>query len=453
MERLRLSKYVRMAVISGAVWLAGLSVGCRSADTGSGDTPEVVTDGYDGPPDTRVDTVSMDAGGGPPPEADASATDTGQRDTGLDAGARRDAEVGSADTGAGPVSLDAELQTFVDQHEQVPGVVATVFGRDRIFAEGAAGTRNVNETRDVRVGDPLHLGSCGKAMTATLVGRLVEQGTLSWDQTIPELLPSLSGELDEAYRPVTLAQLIRHEAGLPTTLSANRSEVWQYMVSRGDMNLEKTRREAARRLLSEPPASDIDSFQYANASYLVVGAILEAATGKSWEELMRNEMFSPLGMTGCGFGPPASPGSVDAPWGHRDGPNGLNPVDPGARGADNPPALGPAGTAHCPLRQWAKFGRVHVGEGPQGYVTSGTLDELHRPGDSERPYAGGWLVYQRDWADGDALYHGGSNTMFHAVAWLAPSRNTGIMVATNGPPDREAVNQLVEDLVGRFVED
>ena len=91
------------------------------------------------------------------------------------------------------------------------------------------------------------------------------------------------------------------------------------------------------------------------------------------EDLIRAEVFEPLGMNACGFGAPAQANEGDQPLGHRRGRMGENrAVQPG-RGDDNPPSLGPAGTVHCTLDGWLPFAALHAGSGPPGYLAPATL--------------------------------------------------------------------------------
>jgi CubicO group peptidase (beta-lactamase class C family) len=58
------------------------------------------------------------------------------------------------------------------------------------------------------------LGSNGKAMTATMVARLVERGVLSWDAPLSQTLPELATDMQAAYREVTLRDLLAHQSGM-----------------------------------------------------------------------------------------------------------------------------------------------------------------------------------------------------------------------------------------------
>jgi D-alanyl-D-alanine carboxypeptidase len=154
--------------------------------------------------------------------------------------------------------------------------------------------------------------------------------------------------------------------------------------------------------------------------------------GGGWEQLIQEELFTPLGMASCGFGAPGSAGALDQPWGH----DVTTPVSPGPL-ADNPPSLGPAGTVHCSLVDWGKFLAVHL-HGARNetvpLVSQATLTELQTP-PAGGDYACGWGVVDRPWAGGTALTHTGSNTYWLATAWLAPAKNTTLAVVTNRGDD------------------
>jgi CubicO group peptidase (beta-lactamase class C family) len=102
------------------------------------------------------------------------------------------------------------------------------------------------------------------------------------------------------------------------------------------------------KLLSEPGSA----YLYSNLGYVIAGAVVERTLSKSWEEAISELVFAPLGMTSAGFGGLGTPGLIDQPWGHNvDG----RPVPKNGPAVDNPAVLGPAGTVHATLRDWAKF--------------------------------------------------------------------------------------------------
>jgi CubicO group peptidase (beta-lactamase class C family) len=62
--------------------------------------------------------------------------------------------------------------------------------------------------------DKHHLGSCTKAMTATLLAIQIEKGALSWDSTLAKLFPEFAPSMNESFKTVTLSQLTAHRSGL-----------------------------------------------------------------------------------------------------------------------------------------------------------------------------------------------------------------------------------------------
>ncbi|MBV8206063.1 MAG: beta-lactamase family protein [Acidobacteria bacterium] len=270
--------------------------------------------------------------------------------------------------------------------------------------------------------DDWHLGSDTKAMTATVIARLVERGKLSWESTIGETLPAESAGSPEPFRRITLLQLLSHQAGLPANLD------WNEISSRGG-SLQEQRRRAVQqagqaKLLSTPGTQ----FSYSNLGYVIAGAMAEHAAGRSWEELMQELVFTPLGMH-CGFGGTGTAGKIDQPWPHI---SGDHPAPNNGPDEDNRPVLGPAGTVHCPLRSWASFVRDQMaGENGNGKLLKPeTYRFLHAPHFGGN-YALGWGAVDRDWGGGRVLTHAGSNTMNFAVVWMAPLRHFAVLVVTN----------------------
>jgi CubicO group peptidase (beta-lactamase class C family) len=355
----------------------------------------------------------------------------------------------ATDAGPPPADLAATLEPIRASYG-LPALAAAVLDGDRLAALGAVGLRSAGDTVAVTTDDAWHLGSDTKAMTATVAATLVEEGVLAWDETMPELFPDFAASMDPAFTTVTLAHLLAHRAGLTGDLGAEPA-LWNMLW---DLSADPTALRAwlAEQLLTRPPTVPPDvTYVYSNAGYIVAGAALERATGETWEALIAARLFGPLGMSSCGFGAPATPGTVDAPWGHSGTTGAYTPVAPGPY-ADNPPALGPAGTVHCALADWAKFAALHLAgaRGESTFLSAATFAELQTPwpgGD----YALGWIVVDRAWAGGFALTHAGSNTMFFANLWIAPAKDRALLVATNAADTAAAT--AVEDVLGALIAD
>jgi CubicO group peptidase (beta-lactamase class C family) len=118
--------------------------------------------------------------------------------------------------------------------------------------------------------------------------------------------------------------------------------------------------------------------------------------------------------------------------------------------ADNPACLGPAGTVHCALRDWARFAALHAcGDGQ--LLRPETLKKLHTPPAGES-YALGWGTRDEAWAGGRLLTHAGSNGMWYALIYVAPERDLALLVATNVMGERgpAATRAVLDALVERI---
>src|SRR5580704_5150349 len=113
-----------------------------------------------------------------------------------------------------PINVDAILQSILGGGGERFGMVAAVLRGGRIIAQGAAGVRKRGTAERITLDDRFHLGSCTKAMTATLVAMLVEEGRLNWTTTLGELFADTVKPMHPAWEKVTLRQVLAHRSGL-----------------------------------------------------------------------------------------------------------------------------------------------------------------------------------------------------------------------------------------------
>ncbi len=346
---------------------------------------------------------------------------------------------GAEKTPAAPATTDAKTRAAAVLAEvleptrkkhNLPALAAAVILNGRLAAVDAVGVRKAGTNVKVTRGDQFHLGSCTKAMTATLIGLLVEQGKLRWDTTLAAALPKLAGKMHQDFKKVTVRQLLQHRAGLNPNLP--KGLTWRAMLS-GAKTARQQREQLARAHLSRPPIHKPGGkYLYSNAGYGIVGAVVEAVTDQPYEKLMRKMLFEPLGMTSAGFGAMGARGKIDQPLQHQIKKDGTHRAyEPGPH-SDNPDAIGPGGKVHCSLSDWAKFIVQHLPGPPKDerLLKDATLRTLHTCPEKSS-YAMGWAAAQRSWGGGTVLTHAGCNTMNYAVAWLAPKKNFAVLVATN----------------------
>jgi CubicO group peptidase (beta-lactamase class C family) len=336
----------------------------------------------------------------------------------------------------------------------LPALAGAVISEGRTAAWGATGVRKVDSSVKVKSDDKFHIGSCTKAMTATIIAMLVERGKLKWDVTLAEAFPDMADEMHADYRDVTLKHLLAHRSGLPpASQSYPKDKSFTDMHNLGGPAMEQRLAYTKMILREEPRAKRGIKYIYSNAGYAIAGVIAEQAMNTPWETLMRTMLFKPLGMTTAGFGPMGTPGKIDQPLQHVIAEGSTIYLEPDSL-MDNPPAIGPAATVHCSIRDWSKFIIAHLkgARGTGGLLNPDTFRMLHTP-DFGGNYASGWDVKKRDWADGKVLTHTGSNTMSFAVVWMAPKRDFAVLAASNqgGGNAEKGCDEAVWMLIKEFL--
>ena len=345
-----------------------------------------------------------------------------------------------------PNDLGAVLEPIRAKHD-VPALAGAIISRGELEAVGVCGVRERGSDVAVTLDDRFHLGSCSKAMTATLCAILVEKKQLAWDMSVGDAFRADIEGQDPAWKQVQLQHLLTHRGGAPANLDANGlwGSLWE---SKETPRLQRFA--LVKGVLSQPPAAAPGTkYIYSNAGISIAGALAERAAKCDFEDLMRRELFEPLGMSSAGFGPPGTGTTLDQPRGHNA--NG-SPVPFGPR-ADNPCAITPAGRVHCTISDWAKFIALQL-DGENGrprLLSAESFTRLHTaaagPGEH---YAMGWIVAERPWADGTVLTHSGSNTMWFAVAWLAPKKDFAVIACCN--QGGEAAQKACDDVAGALIQ-
>jgi CubicO group peptidase (beta-lactamase class C family) len=352
------------------------------------------------------------------------------------------------DDGEGVGDLSVLLEPIHQQH-RLPALAAAAVVGGKVNAAGVVGVRAAGSTEKVSADDKFHIGSCTKAMTATIVGLLVQQQKLRWDMPLAKALPQLASRMHPGYKDATVELLLCARAGFPAETAPAGKTLNDMRRLPGTIS-EQRQAYLKMILAQKPDETPGTKYVYSNAGYVAAGAIVEHWTKSPWEKAIKTMLFDPLGMKTAGSGWMAGKGKRDQPWGHAGDGDRRRPVPPGP-GADNPLLLGPAGTIHCSIADWAKFAALHVGGGE--LLKDETLEKLHTPiGDQE--YAMGWITAERPWGGGRVLNHAGSNTMNFAVAWLAPKKKFAALAATNcaGRSATTACDDVAEALIGKFLQ-
>jgi CubicO group peptidase (beta-lactamase class C family) len=168
----------------------------------------------------------------------------------------------------------------------VPGLAVTVVKDGKVVHSKGYGVRKVGGTEPVDEHTLFAIGSISKSFTAMALGQLVDEGKLSWDDPVTQYLPYF--QLHDPYvtREFTLRDLLSHRSGLP--------EVCGGILWYGS---DYSREEVLKRLRYIKPVSSFrGTFAYQSVTYMAAGEVVHAVSGKSWDDFIRERIFTPLGM-------------------------------------------------------------------------------------------------------------------------------------------------------------
>jgi len=174
----------------------------------------------------------------------------------------------------------------------LPGLVAAIAEKGQPLRLAAAGVVKNKSDLPLRSNHKVHLGSCTKAMTTTLIARLVDQGKLDWKTTVIQAAPHLKEVIHQDYHDITFEELLSHQSGLP----ANARDWW--------LSLEKPVSEARLDILRDNLKGPMSKnargkFVYSNLGYMLAGYMAATMEKAPWEKLLRREVFLPLVAVRC----------------------------------------------------------------------------------------------------------------------------------------------------------
>jgi len=183
-------------------------------------------------------------------------------------------------------SLDAYFQRSLEMW-QVPGMAIAIVKDDSlIFAKGY-GVKNINKKRQKIDANTLFpIASNTKAFTAAAMARLVDDGKLTWDTKVVDILPYFSLYDPYVTAHFTIIDLLSHRSGLATF---SGDLIWYGTIY--------SREQVVRKLPYLKPKYEFRThFGYSNIMYIAAGEIVLKLTGKPWEQYIQEEFLNPLGM-------------------------------------------------------------------------------------------------------------------------------------------------------------
>lgn len=362
--------------------------------------------------------------------------------TGLAAfGGRAWAQQETGAVGAVGAAVDKFAQEVMAAFPDQPGLGITVVENGKVTLAKGYGVKTLGTQDRCDENTVFGIASNTKAMTAALIGMLVEEGRLSWDDPVTKHLPAFQMSDPIVTKLMTVRDLLVHRSGL--TLGAGDLMIWPAPTH--------TRADIVAGLKYLPIGGQFrGGYAYDNVLYVAAGAVIEAVSGKTWEEMIKTRIFDPLGMGSTVSSPALVDKSRRASPHARLGPptRGLGPqkVLPFDSSFDAAAPAGGTNSTPKDIGQWM-LTQLALGVAPDGkrLWSEATAREMWKPHTitswsdgptAETParatiqaYGLGWFV--QDHRGERLLWHTGGLAGFISYTGLLPGRKSGIMVMTN----------------------
>lgn len=345
------------------------------------------------------------------------------------------------------------LDDFADYIESIrkdwntPGIaVGIVTDKEVLFADGF-GYLDLDESQPVNSETLFGIGSTTKPFTTMILGMLVDEGKLSWDEPIRNYIDFRLDD-DPLSDYITVKDLVSHRSGLPRydfTLIFNQDLTREGILE----NIRYMERNQDFR----------NSFQYGNYSYILAGLVIEEITGMSWEEAVQDRVFKPLDMniSNLSIYELKQTENFALPYVSEDRFESLAEIDFWELGA-----AAPAGSINSNVDEMNNWMQVYLNNGRIGneqLISGGSINSFFnsannissRGMDSYTDHYGyglGWFI--SSYRGNFRVNHDGVTMGFSAGVNLIPDKNIGIVVLSNlhGSPVTQIIaNEAIDRLL------
>lgn len=319
--------------------------------------------------------------------------------------------------------IDRQIESLLHLMD-VPGTAVGVISHGKTIFSKGYGLRNKEKRLPITEKTMFPVGSLSKGITSFLIGQLVDQNILDWDDLISDRIPYFKLQDPHTTYGITIRDYLTHTSGYP-----RHEAVW--------FNQTYSRKEIIRKLrFLDPYYSLREKFSYQNLGYMIVAHAAEVATEKSYEDLVDELIFKPLGMNHSTFSITVSHNLGNFALSYNDLSEPLPFIDP--------TTIAPAGGLNSNLEDLLKWTKLLVNHG-DGLIEPATFREMIRPqvvselicndryGLSEyatmESYGLGWILIS--YRGHFIALHAGNINGFSSCLVFVPNEEIGIVVLCN----------------------
>jgi len=340
--------------------------------------------------------------------------------------------------------IDAEIDSYLLEQvnaADIPGLAVAVVQNGSVIFSRAYGVRELGKEEKLTSEHVFHFASVSKPFVATAIVQLAEEGKLELNDPLVKHLPYFHLS-DERYREITIQQMLNHTAGMPDV------EDYEWDKPQFDDKAAEryVRSMESERLLWAPGSG----WAYSNMAFDALGDLIAKASGVSFEEYVRINIFEPIGMKGSSFIYPEIDESFRT-TGHVGNPAIVSDIYPYNR------RHAPSSTLNSSVAEMTRWMLVNLGRGELGgrrILSAESYDILWTPSTELITSRGEeigltWLLGEH--AGHRTVFHGGGDTGFRSYILLLPDDGIGIVIASNWQEtDRTTLVHGILDLVLAF---
>jgi CubicO group peptidase (beta-lactamase class C family) len=312
-------------------------------------------------------------------------------------------------------SLTKTLISTACTESKAPSIFVCIALNGSIVVSDCIGHSSASrDSRPVSIDDRLMIGSISKAITSTVIAKIVETRKISWTTRISDLFPDIKQKYSHPSVDAMIFQLLCHYSGLGT------GQVFQNTENPQDWRIKYT-----ESMIQTAIGSPGEKFFYTGGA-ATAASMAERVCGETFEALTERLLCKPLGITSLGWG---------KPW-EASYPSVHGTVIKDGRLIDSPKEWNgyiksdPAGGIHCSIKDLSKFGILHsIGERSSGFLNQATFRKLH-----SEPYGDGKLLgWFNNWDNrGWWIQCSGSTGLGdHSTLYVDPNSGTVISVYAN----------------------
>ena len=313
-----------------------------------------------------------------------------------------------------------------------PGAaIAVVYDSTIVFLKGF-GLRNILKPDSVDANTVFRIASVSKCFASFLAGSLVEDSLLAWNDTVVHYLPTFALKPREETAKLTVQHVLSHTTGLPYHAYTNMVEEGASLDS----------------MLSWLKNINLGTgvgkaYSYQNVAYSIVGKVIDARTGKSYNDQLRERVFLPLKMTNASVDYESMMKNINIATPHKLGRGRWSP----AKITDTYYNVAPAGGVNASINDMANWMIALLGNRPD-VIKPETLAELFTPKVkapsknrnygrmhrlSSSYYGLGWRVLH--YPNDTLIYHGGFVNGYRSEVAINPKERIAVCILANAPGD------------------